>query len=63
MSDKVELTGEEFLEMLSKEVAKDYGEVINTWFAVDNSGDVLAACFQIKDKCGYVKVPVETSGE
>ena len=58
MSDKVELTGEEFLEMLSKEVTKDYGEVVNKWFEVDNDGNVLAACFEVKDKIGSIRVPV-----
>jgi hypothetical protein len=59
MSD-IELTGEQFIDMLSETAEKEYGAIIDKWFEVDDKGNVISVCFAIDNKIGYVKVPIET---
>jgi len=59
MIKNAQMSGEEFLKIIEKQITKEYGEVINSWYEVDNENTVYAACLQIKGKTGYVKVPIE----
>ena len=59
MSDQIELTGEQFIDMISENVQNDYGKIIDKWFEVDDKGQVIGACFAIDKKIGFVKVVIE----
>ena len=63
MSEEIEITGEQLIDMLSETVEKEYGKIIDKWFEVDDKGTVTGACFSIGNKTGYVKVPIEVGGE
>ena len=62
--DSVELTGDQFLDIVQEQVVKDYlTPVTDRWLEQDNETKQVSAIFQLQDKIGVVKVLVQAEIE
>ena len=61
---KVELTSDQFLDMVANKVKEDYGiSPENAYLEMDNETKIISAVFTFKDKIGVLKVETDIKAE